>query len=394
MTKKNRFINKGMVSLLVATAFIASISLAACAPNTSAQTTTSPQATPSSPSSTTSQSTTAPQATTPQVTPLQVTSAQQSTAASGSQQLQKVTLRLSWTWKTEFAPIVLTLDKGYFQDEGLDVQLLQTNGSGAVLPLVANGQADFGYVSMTTAAIGISKDLPIKVVAGILNKDPSALAFFASQNIKAPKDLEGKSLALTPGEAFTEIWPSFASKWGIDTSKVKVVQMNANAKLQAFLNGQVDVIPVFTNNELPTLRSETTKQIDVMSVADYGFNTLSEGIIASNSTIQNNPDLVKRFITALQMGYVYSLDHPDEALADISKVSPELASQPHTVLLQGLQATLDLLHSPNTQTKPIGWMSPDDWQTTINILDTTGGISKQLPPTDFYTDNFVPTSTQ
>ena len=389
MAKKYKFDNMRWISFLVSVGFLSSLLLTACAPSSTPQSSPQPTTAPAG-----TQAITAPQPTAaPQNTALpQATTAVQSTTAS-SGQLQKVTLRLSWTWKTEFAPIVLTLDKGYFKQEGLDVQLLQTNGSGAVLPLVANGQADFGYVSMTTAAIGISKDLPIKVVAGILNKDPSALVFFASQNIKTPKDLEGKSLALTPGEAFTEIWPSFASKWGIDTSKVKVIQMNANAKLQAFLNGQVDVIPVFTNNELPTLRSETSKQIDVMSVADFGFNTLSEGVIASDSTIQNKPDLVKRFITALQMGYTYSLAHPEEAITDISKESPELASQPHQVLLTGLQATLDLLHSPNTQGKPIGWMSPDDWQTTINILESSGGLSKKLPPTDFYTDDFVPATT-
>lgn len=316
-------------------------------------------------------------------------------AASQSEQapaaeMDKVTLRLSWRWKAEFAPLVLTDDKGFFKEQNIDVELLEGKGSGDVVPLIGNKSDDFGYLNLTTVAIAIGKGLPVKVVAGLMGKHPSALAFYADQNIKEPKDLEGKSIALAPGEAFAVIYPSFAAKWDIDTSKVQTVQLDPSAKNQAFLEGKVDVLPVYVNNELPQIRALSDKPIDILVPGDWGFNTLANGIIVHEDTIRDNPDLVRRFVTAVVNGYKYALDHPEEAVDAISKRSEELASQPREILLQQVQMTLDFIHSPATEDKPIGWMAEEDWKNTIEPMRESGAIEQDLPLDTYYTNEFVP----
>lgn len=305
--------------------------------------------------------------------------------------IDKVTVRLSWRWKAEFAALVLTQDKGFFKEQNLDVELFEGKGSGDVLPLIANKSNTFGYLNLTTATIGIGKDMPLKIVAVLMAKNPSALAFFEDRNIKEPKDLEGKSIAMAPGEAFTVIFPAFAQKWGIDPNKVKQVQMDPNAKNQAFLEGKVDILPVYINNELPQIRALTDKKIDILMPADWGFNTVANGIVVHQDTIKENPDLVRRFVAAVSKGYAYAIQHPDEAVDAVIKRSEELASQPREVLAEQVKATLDLVYSKNTQGKPPGWMSDADWNNTLDILAETGATPTRLKNEDVYTDEFAPT---
>lgn len=326
----------------------------------------------------------------PQAAPAEPTATTAAPTPTSPPPMDKVTLRLSWRWKAEFAPLVLTADKGFFEEQNLEVELLEGKGSGDVVPLIGNKTNDFGYLNLTTVAIAIGKGMPVKVVAGLMGKHPSALAFFADQNIKEPKDLEGKSIALAPGEAFAVIFPSFAEKWGIDTSKVKAIQLDPTAKNQAFLEGKIDVLPVYANNELPQLRALADKPIEVLVPGEWGFNTLANGIIVHNDTIRDNPELVRRFVAAVVKGYQYALEHPEEAVDAVTKRSEELASQPHEVLLEQVRLTLDFIHSPATEGKPLGWMAEEDWNNTIDPLFDTGAIEERLPNDTFYTNEFIP----
>jgi ABC-type nitrate/sulfonate/bicarbonate transport system substrate-binding protein len=329
----------------------------------------------------------------PQAAPAEAEPAAEEAAVSEAQveqEMDEVTLRLSWRWKAEFAPLVLAVDKGFFEEEGIKVELLEGKGSGDVVPLIGNKTNDFGYLNLTTVALAIGKGMPVHVVAGLMGKHPSALAFYAEQGIEEPKDLEGKSIALAPGEAFAVIYPSFAEKWEIDTDQVQAIQLDPNAKNQAFLEGQVDVLPVYANNELPMLRNLSDKEIEVLVPGEWGFNTMANGIIVHNDTIEENPDLVRRFVQAVVKGYEYALEHPEEAVDAVTKRSEELAKQPREILLEQVQLTLDFIHSPATEGKPLGWMAEEDWNNTIDPLAETEAIDERLPNEVFYTNEFVP----
>jgi len=304
--------------------------------------------------------------------------------------MDQVTLRLSWRWKTEFAALILADDKGFFAEQNIDVEILEGKGSGDVVPLIAQKEDDFGYLNLTTVSIGISKGMPIKVVAGLMGKHPSGLAYFEDKPLNEPKDLEGKIVALAPGEAFAVIYPAFAEKWEIDTSLVTTVNLDASVKNQAFLEGDIDILPLYINNELPLLRTMTDKEINVLMPAEYGFNTIANGIITHQDTIDNNPDLVRRFVAAVIKGYQYTLEHPEEALEAIKLRSTELAGQPEEVLLEQVKLTMSLIHSEATEGKPIGWMSDEDWDRTLDLLFETGGIESRPANVDVFTNDFIP----
>jgi NitT/TauT family transport system substrate-binding protein len=304
--------------------------------------------------------------------------------------MDQVSMRLSWRWKSEFAALVAAEDMGYFAEQNIAIQILESGGSGEVVPLLANKNADFAYLNLNTVAIGIDRDLPLIVVAGVMAKHPSALAYFSDQAIQEPKDLEGKTLALAPGEAFAIIYPAFAQRWDIDTSRVTTVQLDGATKNQAFLEGRIDVLPLFVNNELPLLRSQTDRQIEILVPAEYGFNTIANGIVTHKDTVRDNPDLVRRMVAAIIKGYEYALANPEAALDMVLQRSPELASQPREVHMEQLTMTLDFIHSPATEGHRIGWMADEDWNYTLDLLHETEATSRRLSNDEVYTNEFVP----
>jgi NitT/TauT family transport system substrate-binding protein len=300
----------------------------------------------------------------------------------------KVVFRLSWKWKAEYAAIALADDKGFFAEQNIDVEIMEGAGSGEVIPLVAQKQVDFSNPSLTTTAIGISQGMEVVAIANLMAKNPIALAHFSDVKLEEPKDLEGKRIALAPGEAFAVIYPAFAEKWGIDTTKVKGVNLDAAVKNQQFLDGGIDILPTYLNNEVPALRTKTDKEIDVLLPADWGFNTLAGGVITHKDTIKNNPDLVRRFMAALTKGYEYSNEHPEEAAEAVKARSQELAGQDAAVILEQIKLTMELAFGGDAS-KSFGWMNEEDWDRTLAPLLEAGTIEKRPENSALFTNDFL-----
>jgi len=303
----------------------------------------------------------------------------------------RVIFRLSWKWKPEYAAIALADEKGYFAEQNILVYIMEGAGSGEVIPLVAQKKVDFANPSLTTTSIGIAQQgMDVIAIANLMAKNPIALAHFSDIKLDEPKDLEGLKVAMAPGEAFSVIWPAFAKNHNIDTSKVTAVNLEAAVRNQQFLDGGVDVLPTYLNNEIPLLRSMTDKQIDVLLPADWGFNTLAGGMITHKDTIKNNPDLVRRFMAAIYKGYVYSNEHPEEAAASVMKVSKELAGQNQAVVLEQVKLSMELAWGGDPA-KPFGWMNEEDWERTLAPLLEAKTIEKKPDLSILYTNDFLVT---
>src|SRR6202045_4335187 len=117
----------------------------------------------------------------------------------------KLTVRFTWKLKGEYAPLFVALDKGYYQAEGLDVDLAEGSGAQTVLKLLASGTEKVGYGPAVAAAQAVSQGLPVKVVALHQTKAPMGVISFPDIALKTPKDLEGKRLAVSVGETFGDM---------------------------------------------------------------------------------------------------------------------------------------------------------------------------------------------
>jgi NitT/TauT family transport system substrate-binding protein len=140
--------------------------------------------------------------------------------------LRDVTLRLDWVFQGPNAGFMVAQDKGFYAEAGLNVDIGPGKGSGSTAQLVASKATQFGYSDGFVVGNSVSKGMSIRTVAGIYRRNPTAVIVLADSDIKTPKDLEGKSIALTPGSAQFQQWPAFAKGCGVDASKVRVVSID------------------------------------------------------------------------------------------------------------------------------------------------------------------------
>src|SRR5438046_4993202 len=158
-----------------------------------------------------------------------------------------------------------------------------------------------------------AKGAPVKAVGVALQTSAMSVMGFSEKNIKTPKDIVGKTVAMTPGDSMSQIWPLFLKKTGLKDGDYKVVSGDAQTKLNAVINGQADVLLGYVMDQNIKLQDATHKPVQVVRFADYGVNLISSGIVANKELLASKPDLVKRFMRASTRALEEAAKNPEAA---------------------------------------------------------------------------------
>src|SRR5438874_732726 len=233
--------------------------------------------------------------------------------AARAQPKEKVVLMLNWYLYSEHAPFFLGKARGYYDQEGIDLDIQEGRGSGVTVQAVAANTATFGYVDVPTMIKAAAKGAPVRAVGVALQVSPMSVMGFADKNIRTPKDIVGKTVAMTPGDSMSQIWPLFLKKTGLKEGDFKVVSGDAQTKLNAVINGQADVLIGYVMDQNIKLQDATHKPVQVVRFADYGVNLVSSGIVAGKDTLAGKADLVKRFMRASTRALEESEKSPEAA---------------------------------------------------------------------------------
>ncbi|MGV3487122.1 MAG: ABC transporter substrate-binding protein [Tuberibacillus sp.] len=300
----------------------------------------------------------------------------------------KISLRLNWIMSGEHAPFYVALDKGFYEKEGLDVKIDEGDGSATTLKLTANNSYDLGYADAGTTSKGIAKGLPVKMIACYQQENPMAVIFKPEQNIKTPQDLIGKSVALTPGDSLTQIFPALLKANNIPEDKVNILSIaQPAAKETAMLEDKVDSFTAYYTDHIPRMEEQNNQKFDYLRYSDFGIHILTSGLLASEKTLKEKPDAVKKFIAATNKGWKYTVDHPGEAADILAKHSKKESKE---VALQEIKIMIPNVHTKNSEGKPYGWMSDKDWKTSIELLQKYAEMGGSSKTTDYYTNQYIP----
>src|SRR6185369_15589488 len=202
-----------------------------------------------------------------------------------AQPKDKVVLMLNWYVYSEHAPFFLGKERGYYDAEGIDLEIQEGRGSGITVQAVAAGSTTFAYADVPTMIKAATKGAPVRSVGVALQLSPMSVMGFAEKNVKEPKDIVGKTIAMTPGDSMSQIWPLFLKKTGLKEDQFKVVSGDAQTKLNAVINGQADLLLGYVMDQNMKLQDATKKPVQVVRFADYGVNLISSGLIASKDTL-------------------------------------------------------------------------------------------------------------
>src|SRR5438067_2612747 len=215
-----------------------------------------------------------------------------------AQTKDKVVLLLNWYTYSEHAPFYLGKERGYFDQEGIDLDIQEGRGSGVTVQAVAAGTATFGYADVPTMIKAASKGAPVMAVGVALQTSPMSAMGFADKNIRKPEDIKGKIVAVTPGDSMSQVWPLFLKKTNLKDSEFKTVAGDAQTKLNAVINNQADLLLGYVMDQAIKLQDATQKPIYPIRFAEYGINMVSSGIIVQKDVLKTKPDVVKRFMRA------------------------------------------------------------------------------------------------
>jgi NitT/TauT family transport system substrate-binding protein len=307
-----------------------------------------------------------------------------------AQARDKVVLLLNWYVYSEHAPFFLGKERGYFDQEGIDLDIQEGRGSGVTVQAVAAGTATFGYADVATMIKAASKGAPVIAVGVALQTSPMSAMGFADKNIRKPEDIKGKTVAVTPGDSMSQVWPLFLKKTGLKDSDFKTVSGDAQTKLNAVMNGQADLLLGYVMDQAIKLQDATHKDIYPIRFADYGVNMVSSGIIVQKDYLKAHPDVVKRFLRAATRSLEEAAKNPDAAVDAMLKANPK--SGVKDTALVGMKNTASLYRGPdNPKDRPlrVGAKNMDE---TLGLLVEYGGLEKASAgkATDYYTNDFLP----
>ncbi len=301
--------------------------------------------------------------------------------------LTKVSLRLAFNYNGHRSPYLLGVDKGFYRDVGLDVEVLEGKGVTSSMQLVAGKQDTFTIVDPPSLMLGAAQGMPVKQVAQLYQTSPNALISWKDQNIARPADLVGKSVATLQGDTTTTMLYALLAKNSVDRSAVKIVASDGGTRNQSFLAKRTQAITGFTNDSYIGLSDLTDNALTMFPYSAFGVDTMGDGIAAHNDTVTSSPEVVRGFVRASIRAYEYALAHPEEAIASLIKRSPSLKTN---VEVTKLKATAQLLVAKGGAKQPVGFNDKARWESAQALMAEYGGLTKTVPDVSvFYTNQFL-----
>jgi NitT/TauT family transport system substrate-binding protein len=303
----------------------------------------------------------------------------------------KFPFRLNWTLYGEHAPFFVARDKGYYREEGLEVEIQEGSGSTTVAQLVANASNPVAYVDAATMMRGVGAGMPIKAVGVTLQQSPMAFIYRADAARPTKiSEIKGSRIAITAGDASLAIFTAFMGKLGMKVEDVQMITVaNPAAKEQAVLSKQADALLGYFMDQGPRMQLQTGVKMGWTRLYDMaGVTTLSSAIIANNDWMKDakNQDTLRRFLRASQRGWQYSFDNRDEAAEIFRKAAPVFTQEIAKLEVDG---TMTIIRTKRTEGKPIAWSDAGDWADSQDLLEKFAKLKPQPDVNVYFTNSYL-----
>ncbi|HEY4549837.1 MAG TPA: ABC transporter substrate-binding protein [Bacillus sp. (in: firmicutes)] len=297
--------------------------------------------------------------------------------------LKKVTVVLDWTPNTNHTGLYVAEDQGYFEEEGLDVEIIMPGETGAD-QLIASGKADFGVSYQESITQARIQEVPIVSIAAVIQHNTSGFASPAEKNIVSPKDFAGKSYGGWGSPVEESVISSLMKQENANPDDVSIINMGDTDFFTA-VKRDVDFAWIYygwTGVEAE-LRGE---KINMIYLTDYSKNLdYYTPVLATNEDmIENNPETVKAFLKATSKGYQYSIDEPAKAADILIAAAPDLDPD----LVKKSQEWL----APKYQDDAPRWgeQKLEVWENYATWMHENKLLEKQLNAKEAFTNEFLP----
>jgi NitT/TauT family transport system substrate-binding protein len=310
-------------------------------------------------------------------------------SGAGGKSLEKIVYLTSFGNFGRDAYAYVAKEKGYFAEAGFDVEIKPGAGTGENLKQILAGNATYSPLDLTgvlLAAGGKDKVTGMTAVAGIQQRTMAAIISLEGNNINAPKDLEGKTLADLPGSVVRNLFPTYAKLANVDVNKVTWRDGTPQTLMGTLAAGRVAGIGQFVVGK-PTVESVAkNKKAVVLPYSDYLQDLYGNVLITSTDYATKNPEKVKKFSAALLKGLNDSINDPagaGKALQQADKTAnPDAAAAELTLMAPYVKSAAAGI--------PVGALDAERVARSIAILQGSGQIDAGLKPEQVISFDLVP----
>jgi NitT/TauT family transport system substrate-binding protein len=297
-------------------------------------------------------------------------------------ELTKVRLPMGYIPNIQFAPFYVAIEKGYFREVGIEIEFdydFETKG----VELVGAGELPFAVVSGEQVPLARAQGLPVMYVAAWYQQFPVSVVARSDLGIVIPQDLKGTKIGLPGlfGANYVGL-RALLNAGELSESDVTLDAIGFN-QVDLIAVGQQDIIVGYAANEPIQLRARGIAVTEIR-VADY-VQLASNGILASEKVIEENPELVRAFVSVFLKGLADTIANPDEAFSISESYIPNFSELDADVQKEILEISIE-----QWKAERLGYSDPQAWENMQNVLLEMGLITEEMDLNKAFTNEFVP----
>ncbi|WP_296475481.1 ABC transporter substrate-binding protein [Roseinatronobacter sp.] len=299
---------------------------------------------------------------------------------------------LDWRFEGPSAPYFVAIDKGYFADAGLEVEITAGQGSLDAIPKVATGAFPVGFADINSLIkfLDQNPDAPVIGAMMVYDKPPFAIVGRKSLGIETPSDLEGRVLGAPPPDGAFAQWPIFVAETGIDASLVTIEPVGFPTREPSLAEGTVAAVTGFSfTSFLSTARLGVPEEdLTVILMADHGVDLYGNVVIVNTDFAAENPDAVSGFLEAVAKGWVDTIADPAAAIESLVSRNPAMDAE---LELRRLELAMqDTVLTDWVMENGMGIIDNDRFANSIEQIKLTYEYQTEPDASLYFTDAFLP----
>jgi len=299
------------------------------------------------------------------------------------------TIKLDFIIGGKHAPWFVALEKGFYAKRGLNPTIQSSTGSADTVRSIGAGGADFGFADIGTTIVAKSRGMPVQIAAQF-GYVPTTIVWREDTDIKNLKDLEGKSYAISPGQAQWYLMPAYCRINKIDYKAIRIQETAAPLQPAALVAKKADFIVMYraSNDEVAELAAAKVGiKLKRIFMKDTGLDIYGTGLIVKDDDLKKRPEFARAYVEATLEGLRYARDHQEDALKILLKHKPELDSVLTTLQLKNALTEVFLpLESVNVS---LGHMKPDVMVKTVKVVNEYFDIGRKVTANEVFTNQFI-----
>lgn len=305
--------------------------------------------------------------------------------ATAAQAADDVSLILNWVAGGDHAPIYWAQSQGHYKEAGLNLTVEPGKGSTMSAQRVAVGQNQLGIADLGTALVNRGKGADLVAVFNIYANSPYGFYWKKSAGISSIKDFPGKKIGNPPWDAARQMWPAFAKAVGIDPASVSWVNVQPNAKIAALKSDSIDVTTSFYNIHF-VFERVLGDDMGFVSGKEIGVNPYGNSIVANGKFLQENPDVVKRFVAVTQKAYAACLKQPAPCVDALVAANSGLKAEDE---MENWKLVAELMDADSSRQEALGYFDPRRMAADYDLVAAYFELEKPFDIESAYNNDYL-----